>query len=889
MKRILWGLLGLSLSLGLPGCEDPPAQSDPAPPVDSEVDDAARDFGLYDFGTLPDGLAPPVEVVAIETRINAPLTTAGAENRVTCTALDADGETVEGHTLRVDVRPLDGWRRDPMQSNSLFGEIAGDYRVTCVGDELGLRDASPALWDVVAGPADRAITVVEPLVILAGESSLVECFAWDAFENPVDLDLDVPVDTQPDSAGVTVAGGTISATAAGRYAVTCDIPGATGMSAPFVVLPGTPARIVAALAPVQRLYSVGQVVTFAAQVVDEFDNTIPDARLARDSNPPLPIFGDGRVRPVEQGRYLLGINVENTNLRAEAELLVDAGGPAITCTSPGMGGMVADGPLALQGRVTDLAGVESLTVDGEPVEPDADGGFTVTVNADWGLNVHELVAVDSVGNVNSTLCIHFGGTYVPEDALAADTIQLHLGQTAIDDGPGAQPLQSITDLLRRVLNSPTLINSAVASIQNPVVPSACRARVPIIGCVFRLGASFDGLSIDGARTINIDLVDGGIRMRSRLENINVRMRLNGTLRNRGTINAAFIDIDVTFDVRLLNGRPDLRLRASNTQVGRLSANFSGFLTGWLLNLVFRAFEGTIRREVAGALAGFVSNQANTVVQGVLSGLDLASLAVAVNVPGIAGGPATPLSMDVGFSSLTVDANRLLLGLATTAKGPVRQAAASAGVAVPPGPRTIALNPGGNMGASINLLLVNQLLHRLWRAGVFNIADAGQLIDGLPNGAQFSFQVLTPPALVGTGDAGVRIHLGPAVAEVTYPGFFDEPLGLTLAAWIDADVALLNGTDISFSNVTVDGLALSIENANIPPEARDLIEREFTRILQGVIDTVLAGALPSLPVPDFALPPALSNFGIPAGTRLGLRNLSLDGTAAHFTLSGTLAE
>ncbi|MGK0361639.1 MAG: hypothetical protein ACI9U2_003957, partial [Bradymonadia bacterium] len=537
MKRIVWGLL---LGMGLAGCADESNQSDPDPvAVDAMVmADAARDLGIYDFGTLPDGLVPPVEVVAISTRINAPLTTAGAENRVTCIALDADGETVEGHTLRADVRPIAGWRSDPMERKRLIGETVGVYRVTCVGDGLGLRDPSPALWDVAPGPPDRAFTVIEPPVILAGESSLVECFAWDAFDNPVEVDPDVAIDTQPDSAGVSIADGTISATAAGRYAVTCDIAGATGTSAPFAVLPAAPARIVADLAPVQPLYNVGQVVTFAVQVVDEFDNTIPDAPLVWDSVPPLPIFGDGRVRPVEQGRYLLGVSVEDTDLRAEAELLVDAGGPAITCTSPALGGMVADGPLALLGRVTDLAGVESLTLDGEPIDVSADGSFAVSTEAVWGLNVRELVAVDAAGNVNSTLCIYFGGTYIAENALAPDTIQLHLGQTAMDDGPGDQPLRSIADLLRRVLNSPTLINSVAASIQNPVVPAACRARIPIIGCVFRLGASFEGLGIDGARTINITLVDGGIRLRSRLDNINLRMRLNGTLRNRGTINAA---------------------------------------------------------------------------------------------------------------------------------------------------------------------------------------------------------------------------------------------------------------------------------------------------------------------------------------------------------------
>ena len=44
---------------------------------------------------------------------------------------------------------------------------------------------------------------------------------------------------------------------------------------------------------------------------------------------------------------------------------------------------------------------------------------------------------------------------------------------------------------------------------------------------------------------------------------------------------------------------------------------------------------------------------------------------------------------------------------------------------------------------------------------------------------------------------------------------------------------------------------------------------------------------SLPVPDFALPDSLDEFGIPRGTRLGLRNLSLDNTVTHFVIDGDL--
>lgn len=897
-------LLALVTAGGLTGCDDETVPVDPAPDMqpDMSIDpDASVEIDMGqdpdmalpdpDLGPIRDAAIPPVPVVGVETRINAQMTAAGAANLVTCAAVDANGDAVEGHALRVDVRPLDGWGRDDMNPRLLTGETAGAYRVTCIADGLGLRDPTPVRWDVVPGEAAEAATVVESPVIRAGEASAVECLAWDAYGNAVTLPPDVGINVLPDAAGVTAEAGSVSATTAGRYQVTCAVPGAEAPPAELAVLPGEPDRLVAAVTPVRPVYAVGQVVTYAARVLDAFDNTVPDALLSWDANPPLPGFGEGRYRPLSEGRYTLSVEAENTDLRAETEIVVDAGGPAISCTNPPLGAMVADSPLDLQGRVADLIGVERFTVDGQAVAVDDEGRFSLRVDPEWGLNVHELVAEDAAGNVNSVFCAYFAGSYVAENATANDTLQLHLTQRAIDDGPGDAPLLSVADLLRRMLNSQALINTVVGSIQNPVLPNECRARIPIIGtCITRLGANFEGLNIRGARTVNITLVDGGFRLQAQLNNIDVIVRLIGTFTNRGTINASFISVDITFDVGLRNGRPDVRVRGNPvTRVGDLRANFSGIITGTLLNLVFGAFENTVRNEIAGALSGFISGEADDLVQGVLNGLDLASLALALEVPSIAGGPVTPLSLAVDFTSLNVNPQRMLIGIGSQVNGPTRQAAASAGVAVPPGPRTIAMNPDGNAAAGINLLLVNQLLHRLWRAGVFQIADAGALLGGLPDGAQFGLQVLTPPALLGTGGTGVRLHLGPAIATVAYPGLFDDPLTLNLAAWVDADVVLENGTEVTFSNLTVTDLALSIDDAGISPEARATLQREFTRIIQGVVDGALSGALPALPVPDFALPDSLADFGIPRGTRLGLRNLSLDGTPSHFILDGNLRE
>ena len=80
------------------------------------------------------------------------------------------------------------------------------------------------------------------------------------------------------------------------------------------------------------------------------------------------------------------------------------------------------------------------TVDGAEVPLDGEGGFATEVAPAWGLNVHELVARDAVGNVSSTFCSYFASArYVAEDATLADAILLHLSQGAVDDGAPDRP------------------------------------------------------------------------------------------------------------------------------------------------------------------------------------------------------------------------------------------------------------------------------------------------------------------------------------------------------------------------------------------------------------------------------------------------------------------
>ena len=852
--------------------------------------------------SLADAVPIPPEVFSVETIVGTPATPAGVANRVTCQALDADGAPVDEVGLAFEVRPAQGWR-DGEEPSTLVGEVAGTYHLTCIAPALGLRDTTPARWDVGPGPAAVVRATVVPSRLVAGDTATVTCRAEDREGNRVSAD-DAEVSVRPAGAGVDIEGGAVTVRTAGTYQADCTLAGAISEGeARLAVVPDVPAQLVAAVHPDVAVHEVGSVVGFVPRVSDRFDNHVADASLEWRAEPALTGFGEGRWRADAEGRYTLHVEVvgetfEDRVLEAEVEILVDAGGPSIACTEPVDGAMLGrPAMLMLRGRVDDVAGIDSLTVDDRDVELDPEGAFAVDVAPAWGLNVHQVVATDAVGNVNSTFCSYFASeVYLAEDAPLADSILLHLSQAAVDDGPPDRPLTSLTDLLRRVVDSPGLVQTIHQSLsaQNPILPTRCMQRLPIVGCILSVGAEYRGIRVGGPNSMAARLVDGGLRITVRIQNLALDVQMRGTVGNSGTLTASHVEVELTFDVGLANGRPRVALRETNrVDVGRLDSDFDGFLTGAVLDLVFDAFEGTVRGELVGALRDFLEGEIDALLSDVLGGLDLASLGAELEIPAIAGGEPAVLSLGVDFSALDANPARLRMGLATQVNGPARQGAASAGVALPPGPVRVELQPEGSTGAGIHLGLVNQLLHQLWRAGLFDLGGAADLLGDLPDGANVALRVQVPPAVIGTGEgATLRMHLGPIVGELMYPGFFDEPLRLRLAAFLRAPVVLERGAEIVFGGdegISIETIHVAVEGASMTPEARATLERDLGRILQAVVDQALNDALPALPVPDFALPDSLQGFGIAPGTRLGLRGATLSGNRTHFLLDGTFRE
>ena len=885
-------------------------RADAAPPApDAGPSDAAwPDQGPPDAEPVPDAEPPdslPFDQVPFDIvpRVGERFTPAGRENRVTCEVLDLQGAAIGGYRTVIKVRPDTGFERTDL---GVIGEVARDYTIDCFAPQLGLRSKVAAIWTVRPGSTAIAVAEVDDETLDAGGETVIRCLTFDAFGNSTDargasVEVDPPrrgIVRRPDDHWLF--------TAAGRFDVRCARPGAeSAPGVPLRVRPGLPARIAARLVPDRPVYAVGSVVGLVPIVTDEHDNPIDTAIVAYESEPPLPSFGEGRFRPDDEGTYAVRVRVDepthnDRELVVEREIFVDFGGPGIRCDSPRQGARVIrpeGGVMTLRGAVADLAGVAEVLFDDVPIELGEGGVWAVETPVEWGLNVHAISAIDEVGQVNSALCEFLAADgYLSERLGLEDAVLLRLGQGAIDDGEPDAPLTSLADIFRRILNSAGLRDTAhaAASAQNPIVPSECHVRVLGV-CLFRLGVDYVNLRIGGRNVISLTLVDGGLALRTEIRDVEVTADMDGTIDSTARIRTEHITIAMTFDInRRFDGRPSVSLRSlDEVNVGPLDANFSGFLTGAVLELVFRAFEGLIRRTIVDTLRDFVRDAVDSALEDLLSNIDLGELAQGVDVPGLADGEAVPLAVTARLSSLDFTPGQALIGVETRFDAPARVAGASPGVPLPPGAGRPPLADERTVGAGVQIALVNQALHALWRAGYFDVASEGLVGDvaaDLPDGVEVWLAMPDAPTVVGLdGRTAVRVFVGPATAAVAYPGVFAQPFRLRVSAAVDAAVSLVGERDLVFDGIELSALHLGFGGAAVSEQARTRLEDTLEHVLGGIVDRALNDALPTLPLPDFEIPESLGIYGLPVGGRLGLRQPRLSGLAGHWILDGNFGE
>jgi hypothetical protein len=826
---------------------------------------------------------------------------------VHCLLLDALGESNvplpdQSYFVRVDPEDSIAFGDD---GTTIIARRAGEVAVTCVFPSLGLVDASPAIVGISPGPIAAVEAHVDTDAIVAGQSVTTSCTGVDAYGNAVEV-TDPVIAVDPPAAGNVVALDVVTFARSGLYDVRCDVAGATSRSVRVEVRPDLPASLVIALSPNETVYAVGQVITLERIVADRFGNRIDDV--------PVPVthdaamgqsIGEGRVRFLADGTYTLTATVtpptqDDIPLTASVMVTVDSSGPVIGCGSPANAAILNQAPgssVTFNGTVSDASGVASVRVNGTNVAVNGSGGFSRAITSVFGINFVEVAATDTNGVETTRLCSFLlADQWAPPNAsLYNDTVALRLAQAAIDDGNRSAPINSLGDILHAVLNSnglrTTLHNALLAA--NPLKPNACDQNVcvPIVGCacVLRSEVTYLNSQINGPNTAQLTLVNGGVQANVVLRDVRVQLRIRGSVvgigyDTTGWATISSVTIGLIFDTALAGGRPRVTVRPGSvsTSVGSISTSFSG-IDGALINIGVTIANGTVRNLVSNLLTSYVRDNFNAVLDSVLGNLNIDSLGTAFSVPRLDGSGSVNLAFGISFSSLGASASRMLFGIGTRLSGPSAHARPTLGTPIPTG--TVLLDPSTTSAAavSVHVGVIGQALHALWRAGFFDVTlDAGD-VPGLPAGVTAQLTTRLPPAVRLVGSR-IELSLGAADLRLTYPALFATPIDAAVGIRASMRVALV-GNDLVFDDFTIDDLRFSTSSTNLDAMTRDTVEDLLERILGRIVGRALNDALPAIPIPSFALPASLGQFGLPTGVSVGVTSPSLGTSARHFTLSG----
>lgn len=760
----------------------------------------------------------------------------------------------------------------------------------------------------LGGPSTpvRVVTSVTPNPVTAGDKITVTCTVYD--EHDIALSGYFPtLVINPVDPNTAIDNLTATLTKAGHYAAQCVIPGLAGDNVGFDVKHALPAKLTISKDPDQTTYGIGKAITVNHTVADRYDNPIDDATITDTSTA---LVGPGPIVQsapnvfayMSEGRYKIHGAVTSPtdagmDVSADTELIVNQTGPAITCGTPGDAQMLALTPGAnvqFTGTAVDTNGTQSVQVNGVDTPVDMAGNFSATIASRFGINFVDIKATDEFGVDTVKVCSFLvANRYSGVNSAYGDLLSLKLAPAAIEDNNRAGGINSLGDLLNTVANSPGLHTMLDTSLRaaNPLRPSTCEESLPLVGCIFRDQIDYLDSSLNGPNIDSVSLVNGGLAVTETLNNTIVDLRISGTVNTHGPVTFHSITVSAVFDLALTNGVPHMAVRANSVSVsvGTIDTDFSG-VVGWFVdNIVVPLAQGYLKTTVANLVKGYIQDNFNAVLDGVVQNLDISSLGASFDVPRIDSGTVT-LGFQPGFSSISTTTSRMLFGLSTAFTAPIGNALPTLGAAIPP--QTVLSDPSvsGTVGVAANIGLLNQALHALWKADYFHATVDASRFGGFSTGpvpppdddpVMVVVDARLPP--VAYLDNGVvRVDLGAVDLSI---GNSQSATSLSVGIRAHTNVTL-SGNTLSFAGIALDEVHLSSDQLSLSQMQQQQLQTLISNLIQSVIDSSLNGALPSLPIPSFTLPASLSQYGLPAGASLGIVGPSLQVTPPHFVLSGS---
>lgn len=527
------------------------------------------------------------------------------------------------------------------------------------------------------------------------------------------------------------------------------------------------------IAPRRSLYAAGDTFTASAEVFDVFGEDVTRPITWRLEPAEIgTVEGAGEVTVTGEGQGFVVACVDA--ICGRAGFFADNAPPGLIVESPEANARLAGFAgrnLTVSGRASDSRGGVVVHVNGERADVDADGRFALDLQADFGVNRITVVADDGVRTpVRVVRDVMWAPRWRNADASGVDlpaAMALRLDQTLLDADAEVEIPPRAGQVAAREL-------AAFVEALIGLVDGRGLIGDPNISSSDALTLTIDSISL-GEPEVDIGFTAAGIELFIRLPGM--------TVNTRGHL--------VIEDQRLsLNGSIGASMVAFAEMSLGLGEDGSFQVQAGEIGVAVERIEGDFDNETVEALLSALGSQLNAVVRGLV--LDLVEGVVRDSLPGAVQTALSgilrslerlPLNIDLGIEGLAPVRMELLMRPATLAIARRTGAGISLDgriqyigeppVALHPDPGVPELSeeeaasvPGGGLGLTARLVLINALLHEVWRGGLLKFRP--------PLPAQFA-------GLLGEVrvDAEIPPIVAPAPPDIDFPMVADVVLKLEM--------------------------------------------------------------------------------------------------------------
>ena len=843
-------------------------------------------------------------LVKIETSLDPAEIPGGGKSEAICMGFDVFGNSDKVNP-GITASPAVGVA---INNQIITGQATGEYEIACIG-EKGV-EIVPATLIVVVGDPVRFIASVTPDKVAAGQYGEVGCTVEDAAGNPAQSDWKVEAPEE-----ITVSDTSIYTTVADEYQIKCKPVAGTGdeelVPATFTVEPGAAVAMLVYPKPDKDHYTLEDSVLIKHDLVDQYDNVIGPAVI--DPIEVVPSGGmellpnkDDKFKFVGEGLYTLTVNATEHPYSGQVELLCDGSGPVITITYPPRA-LTIDGPtnIVVTGHVQDkVSEVVSLTVNGDSVSFDADGGFNYPMELGHGMNVIRAESLDSLENLGKRFRATFYSTeFKLADVLdqAAATIDkailVFLSQEFIDDGDHSQPPDDIA----------TIIEQIAAGFD--IAGMLPQEGIPIIdGCLVYI----TNVAL-GQPGVTLQSVDGGIHLIMTVPDLTADIDIEccyelpfvGEYCDNyyGIIYAEYITVDAYIFIAIApDGTVDASLGPIEVDIVGLDVDIQGLLGGLfdsLVNVLVNVFKDAMLQQFQDEFGTSLPQM----IEDALAGLSEGQV---IELPPLIGdGDPTALTVGIGFDELAFSYDGLYLALDASITAPKGVEHSPLGVLMRDGcmgaeeaPYVLPLE--NEMSAGLAADFINEALYSVWYSGALvldltaeDLADLADLTEyGIENLSLKTDLYYAPVVQTcGTGEM-LELQVGDAFLHAKFFMMnMDWDIKLYMYLVLEVAVALVEDPETGNTQIGVEIGELKVAEVDVVEVGEELKGKEkmvddlFAGVLLPTLMEQLGGGLPGFDIPSFDL--SALDPTIPEGTAISVEMEELGLVNGYLELGGKL--